>query len=271
MFSIERSLAQPSRRPAFDSCLALLCPGVGTQADPQLSSWFTANSAFYARVYQTTADRTIGTAVTTWSGHTSPAHSDIYEVLHSASWVYVRSTSLASHVMGPWLNPQGGQFVYWPATQGGLRRFPRSATITIPAATTKTSTTGGYCGLYMNGVAVFNAVDGQAWTGTAIKIQGIHTSSTYCWHRNATAAEVFNFANAIGHLPPTGAYHTHQLPMGLRHQLGDHVKYNPTTEAYTERTSAPAPCASPATARKSPAAPSPPWMPPPVPTAPSCA
>jgi hypothetical protein len=51
-------------------------------------------------------------------------------------------------------------------------------------------------------------------------------------------AEGFNFDYALGHQPPTGIYHTHQNPIGLRYQLGDHVDYNSTTKNYSESTNA---------------------------------
>src|SRR5258706_8611430 len=82
--------------------------------DPRLTSWLTSESGKYARVYETTAARTSGTTVKTWSGQTSPSYADVREVSYSANWIYVRYSGLSSHVMGPWLNPQGGQFMFWP-------------------------------------------------------------------------------------------------------------------------------------------------------------
>src|SRR5437868_12997823 len=95
-------------------------------AEPLLTSWYTTESGKYARVYQTTNDRANSASVTTWSGQTVPTYADIKEVSYSSSWIYVRYTGLASHIMGPWLNPQGGQFMFWPTNQHGIRRFPRS-------------------------------------------------------------------------------------------------------------------------------------------------
>ena len=39
----------------------------GARADPQLTSWFTANSGKYARIYSSAANQTSGTTSTTWS------------------------------------------------------------------------------------------------------------------------------------------------------------------------------------------------------------
>ncbi|HEY8240807.1 MAG TPA: YHYH protein, partial [Kiritimatiellia bacterium] len=45
----------------------------------------------------------------------------------------------------------------------------------------------------------------------------------YFWHANAPINESYNFDFAMGHQPPSGVHHTHQNPIGLRYQLGDHV------------------------------------------------
>jgi hypothetical protein len=211
--------------------------------DPQLTSWFTQNSGKYARVYQTTADRTNGNASTTWTNHTTASYSDIYDISHSPGYVYVKRTGLASYVMGPWLNPMGGQYANWPTTQTAIARIPRTSTLAAPpAAASKTNTPGGAAGIYVNGVAIFNAYDGQAWSGTAIvnsAPSSMHSNATYYWHRNAPVAEAFNFDDAGGHHPPNGTYHNHQNPIGLRYQLGDRVNYNSTTKAYSEGTTTP--------------------------------
>ena len=204
-------------------------------ADPLLTSWSTNNSSLYARVYQTTSARTSGTSVTTWTNQPLPVYSDVQMILSSASWVYVEYSGLASHVMGPWLNPQGQVFQFWPTNQSGIRRFPRNPS--VPAGN-KSSTSGGYSGLFVNGVAIFNALDGQAWDGSQIRGSAVHTSTNYFWHRNAPVAESFNFDGANGHQPPSAVYHTHQNPLALRYQLGDHVSYNSSTKLYSESTNA---------------------------------
>src|SRR5262249_27400284 len=98
------------------------------QADPLITSWFTANSGKYARVYTNTTARSQGVSSTTWSsamatGQTSPTYAGVHEIDYSTSWVYIRNTGLASFVMGPWSNPN------LPANQGtstSTYRFPRN-------------------------------------------------------------------------------------------------------------------------------------------------
>src|SRR5438552_994900 len=81
--------------------------GLGTaEADPRVTSWYTARSGKYARIYPTLAAENSHSSVTTWSRgqgvQSSPTYSGVSEVAYSANWVYIRTTGLASHVMGPW-------------------------------------------------------------------------------------------------------------------------------------------------------------------------
>ena len=77
-------------------------------ADPQLTSWFTANSGLYARLYQTDLARTNGTTLTTWSNPSAtlnqsvPTYRGVQEVSYSSNWIYLRTTGLGQHIMGPW-------------------------------------------------------------------------------------------------------------------------------------------------------------------------
>ncbi len=76
-------------------------------ANPLLSSWYTEKSGSYARIYDSLEDMAAGNASTTWttSGQGTqalPAYAGVQEVSHSAEWVYIKSTGLGTHVMGPW-------------------------------------------------------------------------------------------------------------------------------------------------------------------------
>lgn len=218
----------------------IICMGLGgvAWADPLLTSWMTTRSSTYARVYQTTSARTSGTSVTTWGSSNTvqslPAYADIQEISYSSSWVYVKYTGLSSYIMGPWLTPQGGQFQYWPTNRKGIYKFPRTSTV----PSTKTTTPSGVSGLWVNGVAIFNALDGHVWNGTDATTSALTSATNYFWFQNAPVAESFNFDGGNGHQPPSAIYHTHQNPLGLRYQLGDHVSYNTSTKLYSESTNA---------------------------------
>src|SRR4051794_40000686 len=75
-------------------------------ADAQLDSWLTTYSGQYARLYATDADKASGNAVTTWSRGTltqsTPAYAGVHEIDYSATSVYIRSSGLGAHIMGPW-------------------------------------------------------------------------------------------------------------------------------------------------------------------------
>ena len=142
--------------------------------DPRTNSWFTTYSGKYARIYTTDANKTAGTAVSTWSNGTQnqslPAYAGVQEVYSSASWVYIRSTGLGSHIMGPWyLNAaHTTAFPNYPANQKVFYRIPR--TPTVPA--TKTLTALGAIGYFVDGIAMFDSRDGFVWTGAALRYQG---------------------------------------------------------------------------------------------------
>src|ERR1041385_8771480 len=74
--------------------------------DPRVDSWFTAYSGQYARLYATDADKNSGNAVVTWSRGTlsqsTPVYSGVHEVYSSPNWVYLRTSGLGAHTMGPW-------------------------------------------------------------------------------------------------------------------------------------------------------------------------
>src|SRR3954466_9999068 len=135
------------------SCFALagvaLLPVAHAQTsastDPRLTTWQLSRSGAYARVWETTADKTSGNAVSAWprsglanrgGGQATPTYSDIERVVYSNNNVYVYTTGLASYTMGPWLDPNGGLFGMWPTNRGAIHQIPRNPTI----PTTKTIT-----------------------------------------------------------------------------------------------------------------------------------
>jgi len=205
-------------------------------ADPHVDSWLTSHSGKYARIYTTDANRTNGVSVTTWSNGTtiqsSPAYVGVQEIYSSASWLYIRSTGLGIHTMGPWyLDAAHTQaFPGWPVNQKALYRIPRSPT--VPA--TRTLTGLGAIGYSVDGVALFDTQDGAKWTGSAESQMG----GTGYWYRDAYVNEGVTFDPANAHQPGSGQHHYHANPVALRYQLGDHVDFNPATKLYSESTNA---------------------------------
>jgi len=219
----------------LSACTGLLLPFGTSAADPRVDSWFTAHSGQYARIYTTDANKSSGNAVSTWSNGTFtqalPAYCGVQEVYSSASWVYVRSTGLGSHVMGPWyLNAAHSQnFPNWPVNTKTFYRIPR--TPVLPAS--KTLTGLGAIGYFVDGVAMFDGRDGFVWTGSAEAGMG-----TGYWRREAYVNEGVTFDPGYAHQPQDGTHHYHAQPIALRYLLGDHVDYIAATKTYAESTNA---------------------------------
>ena len=202
--------------------------------DPRIDSWFTKDSGRYARIYQTVGDETNGTSVTTWSRgqgtQSLPVYAGVREISSSANWVYIRSSGLASYVMGPWyLNAAKTQlFPNYPANQRVLYRIPRNPT--IPPV--KTLTGLGAVGYFVNGVALFDNRDAFYWNGSS-EVMG-----NGLWNRDAYVNESVTFDAALAH--QAGAnHHYHANPIALRFQLDDHVNYDAVSNRYTESASQP--------------------------------
>ena len=208
-------------------------------ADPQLTSWDTSNSGKYARLYQSLADESAGIASTTWSRgagvQSQPTYAGISQILYSANWVYIRSTGLAGYVMGPWyLNAaKTNDFPNFPSNTAKIYRIPRAPS--IPAG--KTLTGLGEVGCMVNGVSMFDMRDAFSYVSAsstdATPVNGLTGDGV--WNRDAYHNEAVTFDPAYAHQAANN-YHYHAQPIALRHQLGDHVDYNPATNLYTEST-----------------------------------
>jgi YHYH protein/FG-GAP-like repeat len=117
---------------------------------------------------------------------------NVQQVRYSNNNVYVSATDIPSYRIGPWANNPNTarnqnytvKIPRYPVAQGGQ----------------KTSTPLGPVGIFLNGVAVFNTLDGMSFNNQNI------------WHQNAVIAEASSFDACSGHPAPTGDYHHHQNP-----------------------------------------------------------
>jgi hypothetical protein len=59
-----------------------------------------------------------------------PAYADVQQIQYSANFVYIRSTDLASHPMGPWYKEYSKTTVngLWPANRSLVSKIPRNPT-----------------------------------------------------------------------------------------------------------------------------------------------
>ncbi len=217
--------------------LASLALAAIAHADPQLTSWYTADSGQYARLYQSTAAETAGTVSKTWSRgmgvQSNPTYAGVSEIVYSASWVYIRTTGLAGHIMGPWyLDAAKTQnFPNFPSNTATIYRIPRA--LAIPAA--KTGTGLGATGRMVNGVSMFDMRDAFSYRNAsatdATPVNGL--TGDGIWNRDGYHNEGVTFDPGLAHQAGNN-YHYHAQPIALRHQLGDHVDYNATTNRYAE-------------------------------------
>ncbi|MBL8167981.1 MAG: YHYH protein [Acidobacteria bacterium] len=159
---------------------------------PQLSSWYTKNSQQEARAVSG-FDPSAG-AKTTWpvdvpaGGRTSgsvttPTKADTQSISYTDAAVYITANNLSSYAMGPWFidGANGGVFPNFPSAQNNRAMIPR-----VPsAATTKRNTGLGAIGLWVNGVAVFNVLDGSSYSNSArndiggggVRLSSMHVSA----------------------------------------------------------------------------------------------
>ena len=215
----------------------LLTASASLLADPRISSWFTDYSGTYARIYETLSDEGNLNAVTTWSRgagvQTTPTYAGIHEISFTEDWVYIRTTNLAGHIMGPWyLNAaKTNLFPNYPSNQAVLYRIPRNP-VDPTTVNSKTLTGGGPIGYFVNGVSMFDSRDAFSYrSSTGNDAQGRQGDGA--WNRDAYVNEGVTFDSGNAH-QAMGVYHYHANPPGLRHQMGDSVDFDFDTNSYRE-------------------------------------
>ena len=207
-------------------------------AEPILDSWLTDLSGRYARIYPDNEAMDAQAPVITWARgqgtQAQPTYAGINEISATDNNIYVSSTGLAFHIMGPWYGGNGNLFPNYPANRAGQFRFPRVPDTTISP---KAETGLGTVGLFVDGVSMFDSRDAFSYDtsqgvddgpGSAAAIDGDDV-----WNRDAYVNESDTFDPAFAH--QAGAnHHYHANPPGLRHLLGDSVSYDASSNTYTE-------------------------------------
>ena len=205
-----------------------------------MSSWFTEYSGQYARIYETAADELALNPVTTWShpnngsGQTLPTYAGVHEITYTETNVYIRTSGLGFHVMGPWYLDEArtNLFPNYPANSSAIFRFPRAPG---EPPNSKTATGNGTIGYFVDGIGMFDSRDafsysnsnaGDARPGSDFTGDGI-------WNRDAYINESVTFDSAHAHQAGIN-HHYHANPPALRHLIGDSVDYDATTNTYTE-------------------------------------
>lgn len=223
--------------------LPILILSVPTYAEPLLYSWLIDQSSTYAELFESHDDEENHNEVHTWSQGAGvqalPTYSGVNEVSYSEDWVYIRTTGLGHHIMGPWyLNEANTQlFPNFPANVAAIYRFPRTASSSSSAYEI---TSGGAIGYFVDGVAMFDCRDAVSYInnlGTDGTPNGGNGRGDGIWNRDAYENERVTFDSANAH-QASDTYHYHANPTALRYLLDDHVEYH-ENNTYTEKAGIP--------------------------------
>ncbi len=210
---------------------------------PILDSWQTALSGRYARVQETRTTFPVtkwplATLTDTSGPSVLPTYSDVQRVRQSDGFVYIDSSGMASHPMGPWYWNVDTLFGNWPRSRGYIYKLPK---VPVEVADDVRVAVGlGVQGMWVNGVPLFNQLDGASFdTALNREVQdGANGANTVrIWIRDAIPVEGPTFDASNAHQPPTGAFHYHSNPLALRLQVGDNVKWDGALGKYVEDTS----------------------------------
>lgn len=120
---------------------------------------------------------------------------NVQMVRYSANNVYVNSSGIPSYTIGPW--PQNPNM---PTNQNYLVRIPRTA---VPQTGTTTNTPLGKIGMWINGLPIYNPLDGRSYL------------NQNTWHQNANVVEAPSYDSCLGHPDGGGRYHHHLMPSCL--------------------------------------------------------
>ncbi|MFL2859514.1 MAG: YHYH protein [Pontiellaceae bacterium] len=213
-------------------------------AEPLLSSWFMEGSSTYAELFASADDENNHNEVHTWDHGAGtqliPTYSGVNEVSYSDNWVYIRTTGLGHHIMGPWYRNEADTQIFgnFPANIAAIYRFPR---IPTSESLIYNITPGGAIGYFVDGVAMFDSRDAFSYIN-ALGIDGTPNGNNgrgdSIWNRDAYENENITFDSANAH-QASDTYHYHANPKALRFLLGGHVDYNSTSNTYSEKITSP--------------------------------
>lgn len=147
--------------------------------DPQLATWYTKGSLLNAQaingfdpsaVSSTTWPANVPSGVQFSGGNKTPALADIQRVRYDTGNVYLNSNNLPSYTIGPWFEATmaGGVFMNWAAASNQQLKVPRAPAV----AATKAASGMGPVGVWVNGVAIFNTLDGGTYSNSQGTDQG---------------------------------------------------------------------------------------------------
>ena len=154
-------------------------PAGANSQDPFLASLFTARTALPASAViawdpaagpQASWPGTVPAGIQTSGGVAGAVSPDVQRIRFNETSVFVNSNGLPSYTIGPWFaSMNGGIFMNFPSQQNDQQQIPR----TPQTATTRAKTGLGAVGIWVNGVAAFNMLDGASYrTSTGADVGG---------------------------------------------------------------------------------------------------
>ena len=213
-------------------------------ASPLLNSWLTDLSGRYARLYQDNDAMAANSSVTTWSRgqgvQSLPTYAGVSEIAQDTNYVYIRTSGLPFHTMGPWYGENGNLFPNYPANTAATFRFIKTPSLPIqlndpnnPIARVETG--GGAIGYFIDGVAMYDSRDAFSYSSSDGEDGGPQNPNIGddVWLRDAYINEGVTFDNALAHQAGR-THHYHANAPGLRYLVGDSVEYEHSSNTYTE-------------------------------------
>ncbi len=154
-------------------------------SDPWLSSW----------IVNTTG------ALGITNGASNGILADVLSVVPDGNDVFVKANSVPSYSIGLWPgNPNS------PSAQNRLYQIPRDPVVNTG---TKTATGLGANGITIDGVQIYNSLDGKSFNNQNV------------WHQNAYYSEGSTLDSNGAHPDQGGNYHIHIVPNSLLAKVGD--------------------------------------------------
>ena len=208
----------------FLTLTLLLALGLQAQTNPAITKWL-QNTTTYGSYYS--AGNSTATPMTVLA--------NCQQVRYSTNWVYVNTTGIPAYPTGIFTGDGNTNVA---GNQNAIYKFPLNPTQNTGTAT---ATSAGNCGVFINGVSLFDYRDGVAYSATATNgICGGPPPNTTCaggpgstqaWNRDAIPAERLGFDCAKGH--PAGTnYHHHQNPSAFKYDSTTSTTYSSICNLY---------------------------------------
>jgi hypothetical protein len=138
---------------------------------------------------------------------------NVQKVEYSSDWVYITTNGIPTHPTGPYFDGN-------PSNATSQNAIFKISLKPVENTGTKSVTTGGNIGIFINGVALFDYRDGVSWSSANNKLAGGPTGGMgdNVLNRDAIVGELTGFDCSKGH-PAMGNYHYHQNPSAFKLDL----------------------------------------------------